>query len=144
MRRAGGDTTANSDTDNSAPQSPGFTRPVSPSTPDRGTAFFMQQYSSRGSSLSNLSKSRGLHEYLPALLRDEPVDGSLRAIVSAAGLAALSNRGNTQTWITESYQLYNQAIRQLQHALSGSVRVCSDGTLAAVMLMSTFEVCDTS
>lgn len=94
--------------------------------------------------MSNSSNPRGLHEYLPALLRDEPADGSLRTIVAAAGLAALSNRGNAQIWTSESFQLYNQAIRQLQHALSGPVRVCSDGTLAAVMLMSTFEVCDPS
>lgn len=99
----------------------------------------MHQYSFSGNAASNLNKSRGLHEYLPNLLRDEPGNGPLKAIVAAAGLAALSSTGNAKTWAAESYRLYNQAIRQLQHALSGSLTACSDGTLAAMMLMSTFE-----
>lgn len=139
MRKAGSDT-PNSWTSDSAPRSPGFIRAVSPPTSDRGTAFFMHQYSFSGNAASNLNKSRGLHEYLPNLLRDEPGNGPLKAIVAAAGLAALSSTGNAKTWAAESYRLYNQAIRQLQHALSGSLTACSDGTLAAMMLMSTFEV----
>jgi hypothetical protein len=87
-----------------------------------------------------LSISRGHHEYLPALMRQEGTNGPLRIIVAAAGLAALSNAGNARTWVVESYQLYNDAIRQLKSALSNPVEVCLDCSLAAMMLMGTFEV----
>ncbi|KAH7413962.1 hypothetical protein DE146DRAFT_13963 [Phaeosphaeria sp. MPI-PUGE-AT-0046c] len=138
-RKVGGGTPTNSESEDSVPQSPGFIRAISPSTSERGTAFFMHQYVVSGRRNSRLSKPRGLHEYLPTLLRDEPINGPLRTIVAAAGLAALSNAGNAKIWAAESYQLYNQAVRQLRHALSGSVKVSSDETLAAMMLMSTFE-----
>jgi hypothetical protein len=117
-----------------------ITRTVSPSTLDRGTAFFMHQYIFLGDRGSILSISRGHHEYLPALMRQERTNGPLRIIIAAAGLAALSNAGNARTWVAESYQLYNEAIRRLKSALSNPAEVCMDCSLAAMMLMGTFEV----
>jgi hypothetical protein len=73
-------------------------------------------------------------------MRQESAYGPLKTIVAAAGLAALSNAGNAMTWVTESYQLYNEAIHQLRPALSNPEESCMDSSLAAMMLMGTFEV----
>jgi hypothetical protein len=117
-----------------------LSRTVSPSPFTCGTAFFMRQYILPSYRNSASSTCRGHHEYLPALLGRGDTTGPLRTIVAAAGLAALSNAGNASTWTTESYQLYNEAIRQLKSALQDPAQVCQDRTLAAIMLMGTFEV----
>jgi hypothetical protein len=139
-RKAIRDTPTIYETMDSASRSRSLVRSVSPSTSDRGTAFFMHQYSFQGYKRSTLRRPRGLHEYLPALMRQEGPHGPLRTIVAAAGLAALSNAGNATTWAAESYQLYNGAIRQLSHTLGDPTKARSDLVLAAMMLMGTFEV----
>lgn len=115
-------------------------RTVSPSAFDCGTAFFLRQYIFPGGRTSPSSACRGHHEYLPVLLNRGDTTGPLRTIVAAAGLAALSNASNALTWTTESYRLYNKSIRQLKSALQDPTQSCQDETLAAIMLMGTFEV----
>lgn len=117
-----------------------LSRTVSPSVFDCGTAFFMRQYIFPGQQTSPSSTCRGHHEYLPALLGQGDTTGPLKTIVAAAGLAALSNAGNASTWTNESFRLYNKAIRQLKSALQDPAQACLDETLAAIMLMGTFEV----
>jgi len=107
---------------------------------DRATAFFIHQYVFRVDE-SNSAPARGNHEYLPALIGQEEANGPLRTIVAAAGLAALSNAGNSSAWAVEAYQWRSKAIRQLQFALNDPVRDKTDHTLAAIMFMGTFEVC---
>ncbi|KAH7074357.1 hypothetical protein BKA63DRAFT_553373 [Paraphoma chrysanthemicola] len=117
----------------------GFPRTVPSSTLDCGTAFFMHHYVFLGDGDSTSTKSRGHHEYLPALLRRESGNGPLRTIVAAAGLAALSNVGAASTWLVESYQLCNKAVRQLKSALSNPNEAFTDAILATMMIMGTFE-----
>jgi hypothetical protein len=100
----------------------------------------MQQYIFLGNGSSAPGSGRGHHEYLPTLMRQESANGPLRTIIAAAGLAALSNAGNANMFATEAYQLYNEAIRQLRPALSNPEEACLDNSLAAMMLMGTFEV----
>lgn len=122
-------------------------RCLSPGLIDSGTAFFFHQYVTDGGDHVDTS-SRGNHEYLPKLLSSTTSgvsDGkaarkALETITAAAGLAALANSSCSQKMLTEAYGLYGKAIRQIQHALRDSFQVHADETLAAVMLMGTFEV----
>lgn len=125
-------------------------RSLSPGLTDRGTAFFIHQYVSSETDYCDTS-ARGNHEYLPKLL-GSTARGSqhivtsgriaLESITAAAGLAALANSTCSQNLIPEAYRLYGNAIRQIQQALRDPLQVHADETLAAVMLMGTFEVFD--
>ena len=124
------------------------TRSLSPGLTDRGTAFFVHQYVSSGTSHSDTS-ARGNHEYLPKLLGTIAPDSphnvtaariALESATAAAGLAGLANSTGSQNLIPEAYRLYGNAIRQIQQALRDPLQVHADETLAAVMLMGTFEV----
>lgn len=118
------------------------TRSLSPPAMDRATNFFIHQYVLTLQGSSGSAPLRGNHEYLPGLLRKEDsASGVLSTIVTAAGLAAMSNAGSVLAWRSEAFQLYGKAIRQLQNALRDPIQMKSDQTLAAVMLMGTFEVC---
>jgi hypothetical protein len=125
-------------------------RSLSPALTDRGTAFFVHQYVSSGADHSDTS-ARGNHEYLPKLLGTIAVGSqhngteariALESVTAAAGLAGLANSTCSQNLVPEAYRLYGVAIRQIQQALRDPLQVHSDETLAAVMLMGTFEVCN--
>ena len=125
-------------------------RSLSPALTDSGTAFFVHQYVSSGTDYSDTS-ARGNHEYLPKLLDTTSPDGqhnvtsariALESITAAAGLAGLANSTCSQNLIPEAYKLYGNAIRQIQQVLRDPLQVHADETLAAVMLMGTFEVCN--
>ncbi|KAJ6438179.1 hypothetical protein O9K51_08770 [Purpureocillium lavendulum] len=108
----------------------------------RAIAFFIHHYVRQvdDGPLSGLG-ARGTNEYVPVLLRQECDTDAFRTIVTAAGLAAMANAGNsTASWRGEAYKLYSGAIRQLRDDLNDPVRSKLDHTLAAVMLMGTFEV----
>jgi hypothetical protein len=107
---------------------------------DRATSFFIHQYVLTVEDIGSGSR-RGNLEYLPNLMNREVSDGPMRTIIAAAGLAALSNAGNSAMWAVESYQMYGKAIRQLQDDLNDRNKAKTDHTLAAIMLMGTFEVC---
>lgn len=113
---------------------------LSPATTDRATAFFLYQYSFSPELCASTGISPGVHEHLPVLLQHEPPTGALNTIVAAAGLAALANAGASTPWKYEAYHSYGKALQQLQVDLKDPVRMKSDSTLAAVMLMGTFEV----
>jgi len=124
------------------------TRSLSPALTDRGTAFFVHQYVSSG---TDYSAARGNHEYLPKLLGTTSPDRqpnltaariALESVTAAAGLAGLANSTCSQNLIPEAYRLYGNAIRQIQQALGDPFQIHADETLAAVMLMGTFEVCN--
>ncbi|KAM0260903.1 hypothetical protein ACHAQJ_002523 [Trichoderma viride] len=102
--------------------------------------FFLYQYAFDARTSSDTGISPGVHEHLPLLLQQERSTGALSTIVSAAGLAALANAGTCTAWKREALRLYGKALQQLRIELEDSVRVKSDSTLAAVMLMGTFEV----
>lgn len=115
------------------------TRQVSPPVVDQATAFFFNHYVFGASQQSHIA-IRGHHEYLPALYRACSPSGALATITAAAGLASLANAGNSSTWSGKAYVLYGKALHQIQKALSDPLELKSDQTLAAVMLMGTFEV----
>lgn len=113
---------------------------LSPAVTDRAITFFLHQYAFSVRTSSDTGISPGVHEHLPTLLQQESPTGALSNIVSAAGLAALANAGTSTPWRYEAYRFYGRALQQLQIDLMDSARMKSDSTLAAVMLMGTFEV----
>ncbi|KAH7137438.1 hypothetical protein B0J13DRAFT_559658 [Dactylonectria estremocensis] len=116
------------------------TRSLSPPAIDRATSFFIHQYVLILESGSSSASLRGNHEYLPGLLQNEhSASGVLNTVIAAAGLAAMSNAGSVLAWRSEAFRLYGKAIRQLQDVLQDPIQRKSDQTLAAVMLMGTFE-----
>lgn len=58
----------------------------------------------------------------------------------ALAAAALGRVHNSQPLIRESLRLYSQALRELQHALWDKSLMLEDGTLAACMALSLYEV----
>lgn len=113
---------------------------LAPAITDRATAFFLYQYAFSPELCASTGISPGVHEHLPVLLLHEPPTGALSTIVAAAGLAALANAGASTAWKYDAFRLYGKALQQLQVDLKDPVRMRSDSTLAAVMLMGTFEV----
>ncbi|UKZ77935.1 hypothetical protein TrVFT333_005667 [Trichoderma virens FT-333] len=117
---------------------PGRVIDLSPAVTDRAISFFLYQYVFDTSTGSN-TVAPGVHEHLPVLLRQETPTGALSTIISAAGLAALANAGISTQWKHEAYRLYGEALQKLRTDLQDSTRMKSDSTLAAVILMGTFE-----
>jgi transcription factor-like protein len=140
-------------------ESPGSTvlvRPVSHSLTERATAYFVHHYVLAGDQETELSV-RGNLEYIPHLLDESgptAISGStaafkaFRDITYAAGLASLANSGKSDDWLKQAYASYNSSIRHIRDALQDPAQVKLNHTLAAVMLMGTFEVvftnCDRS
>ncbi|KAK5997077.1 Pyranose 2-oxidase [Cladobotryum mycophilum] len=112
---------------------------LSPSINDKGTAFFLREYVFDAGTSPSSATLQGFHDHLPALLQQEQTGGPLETIVSAAGLAALANAGASLQWKREAYSLYGKAIQKLQADLQDTARVKLDSTLAAIMMMGTFE-----
>ncbi|RFU25537.1 hypothetical protein B7463_g10801, partial [Scytalidium lignicola] len=101
---------------------------------DRATSFFFGHYVFQG--------PHGNHEYLPAIyaeeLREES-DGPIRNIIVASGLASLANNTNESQLLLIARRLYGKAIGLINQALVDPLRVKSDRTLAAVLVLSIFE-----
>ncbi|QYS96902.1 Zn2Cys6 [Trichoderma simmonsii] len=112
---------------------------LSPAVTDRATAFFLHQYVFDTKTSSD-TVPPAVHEHLPVLLQREAPTGALSIIISAVGLAALANSGTSTPWKHEAYRLYGKALQRLQTDLQDSAGMKSDSTLAAVMLMGTFEM----
>jgi hypothetical protein len=115
-------------------------RDVSPSLEDRATAFFLSRYVLSTNNDPQSNPRKGICEFLPELLQQEKATGVLRTIITATGLAALANAGKSPGWKTEAFALCGKALRQLNVDLEDSVKARSDHTLAAMMMMGTFEV----
>jgi hypothetical protein len=114
---------------------------LSPSTSDQATAFFISQYVfSRPSANPLHPPSRGHYEYIPALLQGESSDSVLATTVAAVGLASLANAGNSNSWRVAAFKLHGLALRRLKDAVEVEGKATEDKTLAAIVLMGTFEV----
>jgi hypothetical protein len=111
-----------------------------PSVADRATHFFFKQYVCNETQPGNSHISpRGHLEYLPVLYLRSPA-GILNPIVKAVALASFGNAGNVSEWKSRSFKLYGAAIYKIKEALQDPAQIKTDETLAAVMLMGTFEV----
>ena len=82
---------------------------------------------------------RGFQEYLPGLYREEKYRATLSTVITAAGLASLSNASQQPEVGASGRHMYLRALRMVSEALADSSQVKSDQTLAAVMLLGLFE-----
>ncbi|KAF2468673.1 uncharacterized protein BDR25DRAFT_289498 [Lindgomyces ingoldianus] len=112
-----------------------LSRSLSPSIVDRATTFFIHHYVFKTDSPT----PQGNYDYLPSLLQGASSNSPLVTVIAAAGLAGLANAGNSSAWRADAYTLHGQAIRRLKETLETPSLVNSDQTLAAIMLMGTFE-----
>lgn len=112
---------------------------LSTSVADRAASFFLHRYVLGSTLWSDKGFPQGVLQYLPCLLRHEMPTGLLSTIISAVGYAALSNARISAQWKHEAYRLYGKSIQQLQADLLDPLKVKSDATLAAILLMGTFE-----
>ncbi|KAB5582951.1 hypothetical protein GE09DRAFT_1077063 [Coniochaeta sp. 2T2.1] len=80
--------------------------------------------------------------YLPCLvsLMERWPDSALQSAVTAVGLAALANMGQSRQVMAEAKQEYTSAICMIGNALNDSLECKRDDVLAAVVLLSMFEV----
>ncbi|PWY74515.1 hypothetical protein BO94DRAFT_524377 [Aspergillus sclerotioniger CBS 115572] len=81
-------------------------------------------------------KSQGVMPYLSDLLRGDP-SPALQATVRAVGLANMSREPQYRRLARKEYGV---ALRATNDALTHSVSATSDSTLAAVLLLSTYEM----
>lgn len=102
---------------------------------DQGVAFFMTNYVNKG-----VGNFRGFQEYLPSLYREEGHRTALSTVITAAGLASLSNAAKQFDVGALARRIYLEALRMVGEALADPLQVRSDQTLAAVMLLGLFEV----
>lgn len=121
-------------------QTPLRTRELSGALDERATAFFFRQYMLSVQVHPGAGGKRGVYEFLPLLVQQEGKSGLLQTVISACGLAALANAGKAAEWQTQAYGMLTKAIGQLKVNLQDAKARVSDQTLAAIMLMGTFEV----
>ncbi|KAH7187654.1 hypothetical protein BKA60DRAFT_613420 [Fusarium oxysporum] len=123
----------------SNPGSGRMKRHVSPPLEDRATAFFFSRFVLNTN--GDPQTKRGVCEFLPELLQQKKTEGVLGTIIPATGLSTLVNAGKSLEWKSEAFALCGKALRQLIVVdLGDAVKARSDHTLAAIMLMGTFEV----
>ncbi|KAI7758722.1 hypothetical protein LZL87_013784 [Fusarium oxysporum] len=122
----------------SNPGSGRMTRHVSPPLQDRATAFFFSRFVLNTN--GDPQTKRGVCEFLPELLQQKKAEGVLGTIIPATGLATLVNAGKSLEWKSEAFALCGKALRQLTVDLGDAIKARSDHTLAAIMLMGTFEL----
>jgi len=84
---------------------------------------------------------RGYFDYIiPLLKKDKPSPPLLHAF-SAVALAAFGTRPNSKALLPKADLWYLEALKEITVALKDPNVASSDSTLAAVMLLASFEVC---
>ena len=84
-------------------------------------------------------QSRGLLSYLPQVLREDR-SPALEATIKAVGLASMSRAHSLPELKYAAGLEYSAALLATNRALEDAVAAKSDSTLAAVVLLSTYEV----
>lgn len=83
---------------------------------------------------------RGYLDFLVPILKRPKPDQSFILAFTAVGLAALGTRPNSKTLLPKADYFYVKALKQINVALQDSKRSMDDATLAAILLLSVFEV----
>jgi hypothetical protein len=83
---------------------------------------------------------RGYLDFLIPLLKKPKPDESFILAFTAVGFAALGTRPNSKSLLPRADYFYVKALKQINVALQNPKRSTDDATLAAVVLLSVFEV----
>lgn len=88
--------------------------------------------------------SRGTFEFLLPMIKTERPDSHLSIAFSAVALASLANRPNTRGsgLMVRAMSQYTKALKGINAALQNPTQQKSDSTLASIILMGFFEVCE--
>lgn len=85
------------------------------------------------------AQNRGLLSYLPKLLNEDS-SFALHATIKAVGLASMSRAFSLPELKHSAGLEYSTALLATNHALRNPLVARADSTLAAVVLLSTYEV----
>ena len=116
-------------------------KPLAPGILDQAAPFFICNYVAQSTGKPGL-EYRGNHEYLPILHSTDSPSGPPSTIITALGLASLSNKRQEPSMMLDARRTYVKAMQLVTNALQDPVELKSDHTLAAVMLLGLFEVGD--
>ena len=104
---------------------------------EQAHCFFLANYVL----LPRNGSARGYFTFLPALLGlEETIRSPLPLTFSAVAFAAFASQRNARHLLPAAHNRYTKALTEIKTALQDPSRVAEDGTLAAVILMGTFEV----
>jgi hypothetical protein len=84
---------------------------------------------------------RGYLDFVLPLLKQNDPSPALQHAFSAVALAALGTRPNSKSLLPKADLWYLEALQEINVALKDPAVASSDSTLAAVMLLASFEVC---
>ena len=102
---------------------------------DQASSFFINGYVH-----GNFGSHRTYFDYLPALYKKSPMDSALSNIITALGMAFLSNV-RAPKLVSVARAKYALALRSINATLTDPVEVKTDQTLMTVMLLGLYEVC---
>ena len=117
-------------------QSPSILQHLSTPIDQQAACFFLSNYVL----IPEEGTMRGYLDFLLPLLKRPKPDPSFILAFSAVGLAALGNRPNSKSLLPKAESLYVRALKQINLALQNPTKSTDDSTLAAVLLLSVFEV----
>ena len=105
---------------------------------DEATCYFFHNFLSNEH--SSVYSSNAYSSVLPNLHRHDSSFGVLPKIVSAIGLASISNLKRSPKVMVAASQRYSGALRAINSSIQDSSSASTDQTLIAVMLLGVFEV----
>lgn len=85
--------------------------------------------------------TRGFADWIMPLMRQANIDKQLQYAFNACGMALLNNKGGSQNKLNDKALFeYTRALAATNEALRDPKTQTSDSTLAAVLLLGTYEV----
>jgi hypothetical protein len=106
---------------------------------EQAPCYFMSNYV-----ITPRFAARGYFDFLMPMLKSENADSPIALAFSAVALASLAGRpvGRGTRWFGDSCLQYTKALKAVNLALQHPVQQKADSTLAAIIMLSFFEVGD--
>jgi hypothetical protein len=106
---------------------------------EQAPCYFMSNYV-----ITPRHAGRGYFEFLVPLLQTENAESPIALAFSAVALASMAGRpaGRGTRWFADSCLQYTRALKAVNVALQNPVQQKADSTLAAIVMLSFFEVGD--
>lgn len=107
---------------------------------EQAPCYFMSNYV-----IAPRFAARGYFDFLTPMLKTESADSPIALAFSAVALASLAGRpvGRGTRWFGDSCLQYTKALKAVNLALQNPAQQKADSTLAAIIMLSFFEVGDT-
>lgn len=82
---------------------------------------------------------RGYYEYLPAFIKNKPVNERLSNSLRAVALAVYALNCQDRNVLHKARLYYGQAIKLINEAMSSTTEAAKDSTVISILLLGTFE-----